>query len=552
MANDVFRIEFDENEDRKSLQTSTNVQNDRLISINCNHLHNHYHTNGGQSIINVNNKSLPIQILTANNHKRNVNEHRPMVCHRTMAHSSPMLMTNNGKKHRNHLNYRRSHLDNEFDNQDEETFQEDENDNHNDDNYLRENDAMYHRGGNGGQENTPIHNGNNNFLNTIDPNLLTFKATMPQLLIAFGFLMIGVIFNLTIIAIIHERVPFEQPPLPDVSFDLLPKRDSALYISEYIIMFMSSSLMVMILFHRFRWIVMLRLFIILGILYTLRAICMAVTQMPVSNPQYHCSPRMSIDQRPVDFWPLIKIFISRVAYMSVGMGLSVNGHHTYCGDFIFSGHTVILVICKLFIHVLLCAISLKFSFLLGNLFLTYYWLSNDRRLLFLLLKYVYHLLVFLGIVAILVARGHYFVDIILAYIISKLIFHFYHIMVHYCIIEKEQMSYNGGTENHPFVNNYHHYYHNRNYTHHCQSYLNGNGIIDANRNHHIHMPNQMIDDIIIGQCQYNRRNPLNTWWQPLFEYLERITIENRIIIINTFEWPWNMFKKQQNMLIMVI
>lgn len=352
MANDVFRIEFDENEDRKSLQTSTNVQNDRFI--NRNHLHNHYHTNGAQSIINVNNKSLPIQILTTNNHKHNVNninEHRPMVCHRSITHSSPMLMANNGKKHRiHHLNYRHSHLDNEYDNQDEETFQEDENDNHNDDNYLRENDAMYHRGGSGGHENTPIHNGNN-FLNTINPKLLTLKATMPQLLIAFGFLMIGVIFNLTIIAIIHERVPFEQPPLPDVSFDLLPKRDSALYISEYIIMFMSSSVMLMILFHRFRWIVMLRLFVILGILYTLRAICMAVTQMPVSNPQYHCSPRMNVDKRPVDFWPLMKIFISRVAYMSIGMGLSVNGHHTYCGDFIFSGHTVILVISKFLLFI---------------------------------------------------------------------------------------------------------------------------------------------------------------------------------------------------------
>lgn len=168
------------------------------------------------------------------------------------------------------------------------------------------------------------------------------------------------------------------------------------------------------------------------------------------------------------------------------------------------------------------------------------------------------MLVFLGIVAILIARGHYFVDIILAYIISKLIFHFYHIMVHYCIIEKEQMGcYNDGMENHQFVDNHHnHCYlnHNRNYTHHCQSYPNGNGIIDANRNHpvHVHMPNQMIDDIIIGQCQYNRKNPLNTWWQPLFEYLERITIENRIIIINSFERPWNMFKKQQNMLIMSI
>lgn len=175
--------------------------------------------------------------------------------------------------------------------------------------------------------------------------LLYITSSIKQHIVAITFLFIAVLFNLTILAIIHERVPHDDAPLPDISFDILPKNDRALDISEFIIIFMSTSTILMIFFHRYRSIILRRLCLMLGVLYFFRGICMAVTQVPVANQQYYCSPRLNrtIYSNP---WQMIKIIFSRVAHMSLGMGLSVNGRHSFCGDYIFSGHTVVLVISK--------------------------------------------------------------------------------------------------------------------------------------------------------------------------------------------------------------
>jgi len=37
-----------------------------------------------------------------------------------------------------------------------------------------------------------------------------------------------------------------------------------------------------------------------------------------------------------------------------GFGLSINGQHVYCGDFIFSGHTMILILSYLLIRECKC------------------------------------------------------------------------------------------------------------------------------------------------------------------------------------------------------
>src|SRR5699024_7559613 len=89
------------------------------------------------------------------------------------------------------------------------------------------------------------------------------------------------------------------------------------------------------------------------------------------------------------------------------LGLSVNGRHSFCGDYIFSGHTVCLVI--------------------TYLFLNEYWLRSKRSKIWrFTIRAAYFLLVCTGLVCILVARGHYSVDIVIGYLLASRVFFIYH------------------------------------------------------------------------------------------------------------------------------
>uniref|UniRef100_T1GRA6 Sphingomyelin synthase-like domain-containing protein n=1 Tax=Megaselia scalaris TaxID=36166 RepID=T1GRA6_MEGSC len=85
-----------------------------------------------------------------------------------------------------------------------------------------------------------------------------------------------------------------------------------------------------------KYIVMRRIFLIVAVLYFMRSITMYVTVLPVSSTTYFCSPK-SNNTTPLEL-------AKRVFQLLSGFGLSINGKHTYCGDYIYSGHTVILVL----------------------------------------------------------------------------------------------------------------------------------------------------------------------------------------------------------------
>lgn len=68
---------------------------------------------------------------------------------------------------------------------------------------------------------------------------------------------------------------------------------------------------------------------------------MYITVLPIASKTYYCSPKANQTS--------VYIVTTRVLQLISGFGLSVNGKHTYCGDYIYSGHTVVLVLSYLLI-----------------------------------------------------------------------------------------------------------------------------------------------------------------------------------------------------------
>uniref|UniRef100_A0A2P2HX28 Phosphatidylcholine:ceramide cholinephosphotransferase 2-like n=2 Tax=Hirondellea gigas TaxID=1518452 RepID=A0A2P2HX28_9CRUS len=222
-----------------------------------------------------------------------------------------------------------------------------------------------------------------------------FPKEKLKTLWSFLFLVFNAFLTTTSLALTHERVPMNDPPLPDVLLDAFPVQQWGLTVSEIIIIIVICFTFMVVFFHKHRYIIMRRIFLILGLLYFYRAITMYVTVLPVANPSYYCSPKLN--------HTTVVVIIKHSLQLLSGFGLAINGQHTFCGDYIFSGHTSVLVI--------------------GYLIVKEY---TPRR--WWLLHWLYGLLALTGIIMVLLARGHYTVDCVIAYFISTRLWYMYHTM----------------------------------------------------------------------------------------------------------------------------
>ena len=85
------------------------------------------------------------------------------------------------------------------------------------------------------------------------------------------------------------------------------------------------------------------MFLLLGLLYGYRAVTMFVTVLPIANPEYECDPKLSDNGKTLT----VTIVLMRAMKIMSGFGLTMNGNHVYCGDFIYSGHTMTFVLAYL-------------------------------------------------------------------------------------------------------------------------------------------------------------------------------------------------------------
>lgn len=151
-----------------------------------------------------------------------------------------------------------------------------------------------------------------------------------------------------------------------------------------------------------RSIISRRFFCIVGTLYLYRCITMYVTTLPVPGMHFNCSPKLFGD------W---EAQLRRIMKLIAGGGLSITGSHNMCGDYLYSGHTVMLTLTYLFIK--------EYS---------------HRRLWW--YHWICWLLSVVGIFCILLAHDHYTVDVVVAYYITTRLFWWYHTMANQQVLKE--------------------------------------------------------------------------------------------------------------------
>merc|ERR1712226_1553924 len=236
--------------------------------------------------------------------------------------------------------------------------------------------------------------------NDNDPNEKYGEVKIPneplKTFVAAVFLFMAFIATTASLAFVHDRVPFEYDPLPDVILDNVKYQHWGLDAPEILLMTLVWTTVLITIFHKHRFIVYRRIFLIGGLHYFYRAITMALTVLPVADKKYRediCQPQSNQTSAFV--------MGQRVLKLISGMGLAINGKHVYCGDYIYSGHTMSLVMAYLIIK--------EYS---------------PRR--WILLHYAAMVLAIAGVVTLLCARGHYSIDVIVAYWITTRIWWIFH------------------------------------------------------------------------------------------------------------------------------
>uniref|UniRef100_A0A671RTD5 Sphingomyelin synthase-related protein 1 n=1 Tax=Sinocyclocheilus anshuiensis TaxID=1608454 RepID=A0A671RTD5_9TELE len=196
-----------------------------------------------------------------------------------------------------------------------------------------------------------------------------------------------------VMVIVHERVPDMRmyPPLPDIFLDSVPRIPWAFAMAEACGVILCSVWLLVLLLHKHRSILLRRLCNLMGTVFMLRCITMFVTSLSVPGQHLQCTGKIyggmwAKLQRAVAIWS--------------GFGMTLTGVQT-CGDYMFSGHTVVLTMLNFFVT--------EYTPRSWNFIHTLSWVLN-----------------LFGIFFILAAHEHYSIDVFIAFYITTRLFLYYH------------------------------------------------------------------------------------------------------------------------------
>ncbi|EDO42625.1 predicted protein [Nematostella vectensis] len=214
------------------------------------------------------------------------------------------------------------------------------------------------------------------------------------------------VFCLTsfVMTVVHDRVPDmkKYPPLPDIILDSVPLIPWAFTMCEFTGIVLWSMWVAVLFLHKHRMILIRRMMALAGTVFLLRCVTMFVTSLSVPGIHLECSGKLY-----GDVWAKLH----RAFEIMFGFGMSVNGVRS-CGDYMFSGHTVVITLLNFFIT----EYTPRYWYYLH----TACWVLN-----------------LFGIFFILAAHEHYSIDVLIAFYISSRLFLYYHTLANSLSIKKE-------------------------------------------------------------------------------------------------------------------
>ncbi|VDD96514.1 unnamed protein product [Enterobius vermicularis] len=143
-------------------------------------------------------------------------------------------------------------------------------------------------------------------------------------------------------------------------------------------------MLILIAFHKSRLIILRRILFIGASLYTMRTISMMSTQLPSGYADNYSRCRPIVDK------PAFTILVQRTLQQFIQLGFQDSNQKMLCGDLLFSGHTLAMVLSS---------------------FTIAYYLPKSMQLL----RYIPTFLTWIGMICMIVSRTHYTIDVLFAY-----------------------------------------------------------------------------------------------------------------------------------------
>ncbi|XP_072293190.1 sphingomyelin synthase-related protein 1-like [Eucyclogobius newberryi] len=220
----------------------------------------------------------------------------------------------------------------------------------------------------------------------LDPEVWKTIISCVYVFLVFGF-------TSFVMVIVHERVPDMRtyPPLPDIFLDSVPRIPWAFAMAEACGLILCYMFLLILLLHKHRSILLRRLCSLMGTVFLLRCCTMFATSLSVPGQHLQCASKTYDDA-----WGKIQ----RALTIWTGFGMTLTGVKT-CGDYMFSGHTVVITILNFFVT--------EYTPRTWNLIHTISWVLN-----------------LFGIFFILAAHEHYSIDVFIAFYITTRLFLYYH------------------------------------------------------------------------------------------------------------------------------